>query len=389
MSHMRDTPSRLLPWSDIDQRYRRAVEANSSEKKLPTTYRPLANRFSHDAAGLNRKRFDRLTPHLARLGQVSDTVLAQETGLYRSFVSTVRAYLGIARCRRQASPLDHPQKEKIITWIKEGKALKWIGQQLAFPISVIRPIAASIGWHRSWVVNTPRRTHVGRIAIAQVLAWYESGRTLADIGSRAGVSRERIRQVVMREGKEPRRVILARIREAKAVLKKRAQQLKVKQRQSRRLKFLKERLAVAHRLWKQGESVKDIAHHGHMGLSSLLGYITKARGELGWFTPRIRKKMTDQETFTNPWHQQIQQKHDQMIHRQLPALRQQCRLAKQMWKSGEKTQAIALRYGMSRSAIGELIRKGRRLLGWFPHRYRIIASSHRRGSKKSFRRSAR
>ena len=389
MSHMRDTPSRLLSWNDIDQRYRCAVEAKSSGKKLPTTYRPLANRSSHDAAGLNRKRFDRLTPHLARLGQVSDTVLAQEIGLYRSFVSTVRAYLGIARYRRQVSHLDHPQKEKIIAWIKDGKALNGICQRLALSIAVIRPIAASIGWHRSWVVNTPRRTHVGRIATAQVLAWYESGRTLADIGSRAGVSRERIRQVAMREGKEPRHVIFARIREAKAVLKKRAQQLKVKRRHSRRLKVLKERLAVAHRLWKQGESAKDIAHHCHMGLFSLLSHMTRARCLLGWFTPRIRKKMTDPETFTTPWHQHIQQKHDQMIRRQLPALRQQCRLAKQMWENGEKTKTIALRYGMSRSAIGELIRKGRRLLGWFPHRYRIIASSHRRSAMKSLRRNAR
>ena len=72
---------------------------------------------------------------------------------------------------------------------------------------ILRAFATEVGYDPSWkkLHLTKPSLKVGRIPKAEVLRRFDAGETLDVIATRSGVSRERIRQIANKCGRQPRR----------------------------------------------------------------------------------------------------------------------------------------------------------------------------------------
>ena len=90
---------------------------------------------------------------------------------------------------------------RIVESLRRGDQMMVCRGKTGSRISVIRRVAAQIGWRHSW---RRRALQVGNQTRASVLASYDAGIEIPDIAREAGVSVQRIRQVAAEEGRAPR-----------------------------------------------------------------------------------------------------------------------------------------------------------------------------------------
>jgi DNA-directed RNA polymerase specialized sigma24 family protein len=149
----------------------------------------------------------------------------------------------------------------------------------------LRTIAEHVGWTTSWrrpgCNNSPRATLVGTMLVTEVIRRHLAGESLAAIGQDAGVSRERIRQIIKREH-QPSKLTLARerrvVREAKRAAYQEQRRLARAARFQARVERFRAFIEPARIAWAAGATIDEIA--GRFGLSG---------NAMGWHIHRGRQ----------------------------------------------------------------------------------------------------
>ena len=291
----------IITFRAIRELYRQRLHA-APPPVLPPMARPRpARRSVIRRRGMNAKDIDRATPYLQLLGTIPDLAFGRKTDLSRSTIVELRARLHIGAYQRSVHVTD-AQREEAVRWLRAGKTLTWTAEQMKLSLLRIRRMAREIGWDRSWVPASEvsrRSSTVGCMPVSALLKQFDAGKTLQHIAQQAGVSRERIRQVIEREGRPPRRIALARRAAQRAQRLQRYRQrqavLRVKSKartQRRTLAKLRTFLRAAQRQWLAGATIRTIAAHYGLTRTAMGWWIFTGRTRLGWFPRRqtVRKR---------------------------------------------------------------------------------------------------
>ncbi|MBA3845657.1 MAG: hypothetical protein H0X45_03305 [Planctomycetes bacterium] len=201
-----------------------------------------------------------------------------------------------------AKHLDAAQLRRISARLKAGDSKQAIRRDEKLSYERVDAVARAMGWKRDWLaaaVWDHRRTCV--IDEKEVLKRFDAGETLQAIGERAGITRERVRQIVRDSGRTPRRVAQKpqveerrRERERQRARARLQRQVDALRRRRDADKRLEKTLTKANALWRAGSSISQIAKTYRVPSNSMGWYIFMARSRLGaqWFPRRIGARKT-------------------------------------------------------------------------------------------------
>lgn len=229
-----------------------------------------------------------------RLGKEPDETLAKEIGIQRSFLRTYRIRLGIVTCPpqnlgRPSPPLPPQVVHELERLLRSGLPLVRARRQLKLSQVAARKAATVIGWDISWV-SPVVRDHVGSMKKSEVVARVHVGESLAVVALRAGVSRERIRQMLVSLG-DPG--VSKRTRDARAglipdpIAERKA--AAAERREQRRRDFVAG-LTVAKEMWALGKPTREIADAYGVSTSKMSWRIHAGRKRLKWFPHRVPQR---------------------------------------------------------------------------------------------------
>ncbi len=201
-----------------------------------------------------------------------------------------------------AKRLDGAQLRRIAARLKAGDSKQAIRRDEKLSYERVDAVARAMGWKRDWLsaaVWDHRRTCA--IDEKEVLKRFDAGETLQAIGDRAGITRERVRQMVRDAGRTARRIAQKpqveerrRERERQRARARLQRQVDALRRRRDADKRLVKHLAKANALWREGRSISQIAKAYRVPSNSMGWYIFMARTRLGapWFPRRIGVRKT-------------------------------------------------------------------------------------------------
>lgn len=246
-------------------------------------------------AGISLRTFERLRPYWHRLGQMADEEMSRVSGVSRGTVWGLRRRLGIPVYSRVAPEVPAALKAQVRARILAREKLKGIARDMRISWLALRAFATEVGYDPAWkrVHMTPPSKTVGCMTKMDVLRRFDAGETLDSIAKRAGVSRERIRQVAEKAGRHARqagrhRTAVRRRAKIRAAIERRQAQLpaKMKRTAERRRKKEVRFLTVARKLWRRGQTIRAIAQVYGLTTNSMGWWIYVGRKHLRWFPHR-------------------------------------------------------------------------------------------------------
>lgn len=240
----------------------------------------------------------------------------------------------------------------------EGKSIESISTEYKVPRTIVTAVAHHIGWNLSWrgkiIAPSPK---VGTMLVKDVVQLLAAGKTLVAIGAMAKVSRERIRQIGVREGCKPRweyirekKEIERPQREAELAIAKAGIHTRRAARKSATLQRFVSQVSEANELWKKGLSIKDVSAATGIKESDLPWHMLRARKQLGsdWFPLRAKKSRSKRYQVV---YDRIVQAADEVV---------------RLWDSNLTNQQIAAKLGFT--SVDQLIDGVRRLRQLPPRR---------------------
>lgn len=277
-----------------------------------------------------------------RMGVMSDADLARELGTYREAVTAYRNEHGIPRFR-PSEEIPRDELKRIEENLKRGASIKEICEATGRPRCSIRKVAESFGWRRSWLKHAPRGlSHtVGHLTREEIFTHYDAGVSNSEIARQAGVSPERIRQVIAQSGRDSAstkhaRVMLERLKEqAERSAQYRAQRsLNRERRKAEHRAYLN----LAETMWPNS-TIYQIAEAYGLAPNSMSWWIFYGRKNFGLFPKRTRSR-TPQD-----WRDLLAKAH-------------------RMWTSHIDKDTIAKEYGVPRRTINRWMRESAHVLNW-------------------------
>ena len=229
-----------------------------------------------------------------RLGKEPDETLAKEIGIERSFLRTYRIRLGIATCPpqnlgRPSRPLPPQVVNELERLLRSGLPLGRACRQLKISERKARKAATEMGWDVSWVTPVVR-DQVGSMKKSEVVARVNAGESLAVVAQRAGVSRERIRKMLISIG-EPG--VSQRTRDARSGLIPdpiAVRKAAAAERRKQRLRDFIAGLTLAKEMWATGKLTREIADAYGVSTQVMNGRIHVGRKRLKWFPHRVPQR---------------------------------------------------------------------------------------------------
>jgi hypothetical protein len=316
----------IITFKDIRAEHAAALAAHPNHPR-PTRMKPVSGITLY---GMYPTTFTKLRPILHELGIRPDKQLAEETGISRSIVMTIRRAIGIRAAVKSAFIIDPQVREDLITALRAGTPLSWAGERLHLSPKRARDVATEIGWDRTWVESSTwqssKSERIGRLTRTKICALFKQNQTLEQIGNRAGVSRERIRQIVRDAGIEARNVTRAKARFARllddverTVRKQREEPARRKRRQLEQRRHLTRFLKKARRLWDAGALIAEIADAYGVSTNSMSWHLHAGRVHLGWFPHRQPRTVKRGATLTRLRRQPSNKRSASARRRSLPA----------------------------------------------------------------------
>lgn len=198
------------------------------------------------------------------------------------------------------------------------------------------------------------RTTVGTILKSDAIALYQKGQTLQQIAEQAGVTRERIRQILVKVGVTFQSPAIQRLREAKLQKRKQAiverQQAEAAHRAAQRAekrRLYEEKVAKWSELWRSGHSLKQ------MGV--ILGLTKEAVGlKINYFRKHESEALFPRRKLT---------------YSVLPMPRR----LRHLWSSGMTVDEIAMKMGVTYHHVRSWLERARKQYGVeaFPYHDRV------------------
>lgn len=272
-----------LAWSQADRR-----PSWPARVSLPTS-KPLANR----SRGITSASFECLRPHLAQLGVATDLELTRLSGVSRSLIACVRLVLGIPRSQPPA--MSPTIRRDCLRRLRARESVTAISRTTGEPVSRVRALARSIGWEYSWVSRKGdgATKTIGRLPKDKLDHLLAQGLSLTAVAKRAGVSHQRVAQVVKAMGLPSQQVRMRPWRKKATLAKERWLQVRRERwlkdrarRRAARMPKLRHFLSRANRLYGEGLSIGQIAKRYRIPPNSMSWWIFRGRRELGWFPKR-------------------------------------------------------------------------------------------------------
>jgi len=160
---------------------------------------------------LIRASWQALKPHVGQFGVATDERLSELSGLSRQTVMRLRRAMGVLPTVREALvdsyQLLATQRRHLENRMRAGDTLLSLGATTKVPMQIVRSVARGIDWNRSWVINTwskrRRRYDYQGYSIDDIISWQKAGETLEKMALKVKLTRERVRQLLLRAGCEP------------------------------------------------------------------------------------------------------------------------------------------------------------------------------------------
>ena len=251
----------------------------------------------HRPQGMSRSTYDRLRPHWHLIGQTSDVTLSRTSGVSRLTIWELRHRLKIPTYRPSPPTIPAALRDDVRRRILAREKLTDIARDAGITWTVLRAFATEVGYDPEWKKLHMKKPSlmVGRIPKAEALRRFDAGETLDAIATRSGVSRERIRQIANKCGRQPRHIarhqaaLLRRARLNAVRQRQRALRIVSKKRTAeRRAKTTARYLKKARKLWQRGDLIRAIAKVYGLQPNSMAWWIFIGRKQFGWF-PRRRR----------------------------------------------------------------------------------------------------
>lgn len=153
-----------------------------------------------------QKTWHKLRPYIHLFGIEPDSAIAAKTAIARTRIILVRQSLGIPAFRVLPESASPEARRDIIRRLRNGATLKECEQKHGLQPATVKSIADSIGWTKKWRVRTwgsQRKTTFGKYSLSDVINMRRQGFSLSQIGDKINVTRERVRQILLREGEQP------------------------------------------------------------------------------------------------------------------------------------------------------------------------------------------
>lgn len=189
---------------------------------------------------------------------------------------------------RELLGMDEEDIRQVLAMLVAGRPKAAVGHTFGITFLKMAEVCDYIGWGLHWRI---KKQTVGAMTVEEVKKRYNAGETNEAIAKIAGVSRERVRQVVEREGLRPRLELIHENRMRRAAESQAEQEQKKqasRERKAAQLAKLTEDMAEAQRLWAQGASRSEIAKAYGQNIRTMDWQIHRARKFLGpeWFPYR-------------------------------------------------------------------------------------------------------
>lgn len=263
----------------------------------------------------------------------------------------------------KAAGVDIDTAESIAQDLRDGMHLQDAVVKHSLPYARLRLISEAIGWQPSWrPVGYLTDGKCGTMLISEMLRLFDDGLSLTLIGAKAGVSRERVRQIAKAHGRKPR---LAGIREAMEArdqlrLARRAARAEAKRATwERRLAKRRDFLKVGNEMWAAGSSLSAVAAAYNIPANSFAWYMNFARRHLGpeWFPLRGRGTRASRDAVERAAARRLR-------------MERQFAQANALWLAGRTGPEIAAAIGVELKDFQWQMWRCRKALGgeWFPPR---------------------
>lgn len=343
-----------------------------------------------------------LRPLLGNPNQVAITI-ASERQAGRPLTSRQLAHL---------LGMSVPQVELLQSLIRSGTRRITLITRYRISGDAFNALRASVGAYRPNNVLPklpPSERTCGAVTHGLLLERAKNGERVADLARLAGVSDQRIRQVLAHHGFRPVRAPRVRRKKTRAVTKAvtDAQRTEVQV-----------QMQQAHDLWQRGYRLQQIADGCGITLAALNARIQRARKILRWFAPRSRAKQSTipietmleryyggepvrriaadagidprrvEELVAAASSQAVESQPALQARRQTPAQRrlvEQMARARDLWANHASIDEIASAYSLTLTNAHRLIERGRRKLGHEvfpprdePHQRDLVAASRHR-----------
>lgn len=279
--------------------------------------------------------------------------VAWQSGLSVGTVRKVAVEHGVTPRHGCTQWLPVDQRAEVERLLREGVSIMKISLRLGLRKYDVRKVATEIGWTCRWrKIGQNLRPGVGSLSRAEVVRLYcEESKPLSAVGALAGVTRERVRQVLEQEG-----VNVASVYRARLAPKQQRQaqiRLEVAERADRRRRENEERLLRWKEEWEASpeepatQTMMRLANESNIPESTVRRLVYRARKERGWFPFKARE--------TPVW---LQARPMEDIYAP----------ARVLWDEGLSGPEIARRMGISTPRLYSAVYLLRKRRGWFPTR---------------------
>ena len=300
-----------------------AYEAAVKKARVPSMRASASNQDSKakaTASTVSLRAFTRLRRYLHLVGVQTDTCLSGKMKVSRGTLIAMRQELCIKTVK--IALWTEAQHKKVREMLLAGQPLTAAAKETGLNYAVARRIAEEIGWSREMVdvsIYYKRQAHTGSLSIKEVVRLFNQNNSLTDIAKAAGVTHERIRQIVTLEGLESRRTKTRRAAEIRKIENDKAKAERRREREHEKIIQLqmREKKALTLRLKRRALARKN----------------------------RMARRVEFQRT-----------------------LLQTMVRAQKLWNEGVRIRKIADTYGVSKARMAQMIRKSRETRGWFKHR---------------------
>lgn len=174
-----------------------------------------------------------------------------------------------------------------------------VARSRGYSYAFVTAVACAIGWTRDWVIGPiagaragtkPRASVIGTMKVEEMLLRFDAGEHLGSIGKRAGVSRERVRQVAKMHGRKPRAEVRAHMKEVRRAQQVQEAAARRLERKTATIEAIKKRWARAERMWREGKTIAVIAAAYGVSTDNMAWYMHSCRRRYGMFPLREPSK---------------------------------------------------------------------------------------------------
>lgn len=196
-----------------------------------------------------------------------------------------------AAIQKQIEDWAEPAKSMALI-LADGYTQKACADRFEVSLSAVRGVAMVVGWHPRWRRSRAGLTYKNRqtkLSWEEIAAEYKGGKTLEQVGEMAGVTRERIRQILYYQGIVPMRDMVPARKIERLQRIRHDQALRSAARTQEKTALIENKYAPWRQMWAEGLTLAEMGERVKKKPSAVAATIHHLRERTDWFPYRLFK----------------------------------------------------------------------------------------------------